>query len=438
MLEDIQIEKLRCEMKRILIIYVVIILVTAFTSVFAQDYGNDYYNNDGGNVSGVFYSSLSPYGTWIQLDNGMTVWRPSHLSYGWLPYRDGRWVWTDDGWYWDSYEPFGYIVYHYGRWYNDNYYGWIWVPDDQWAPAWVQWRYDNDYIGWAPLPPYAAFSMSLGIDFTYNYVTPYSCWNFVGYRYFCDPNPYHYYVTDRIKYRIYSDSRFRTNYGYSDGRVINRGVDVDYIRQRSGGRIVESRIERVGNSRDLGGDRGRNPGIVRAFVPPRAELVRGAGRNINIQRGVRSSTLDASRVELFRNPSRSDNTGRINSQPENRNNPWQLRDNRPENRTVNPRLPENVRPNNRDSNPWQPNNVRPENKDQNPWRPQVNKPENRNSNPLDKRNYTPQKRNEAPQQRNNSPQIRRETPVRQAPQVRRENNNGNRGNDKKVERGRGR
>ncbi len=33
--------------------------------------------------------------------------------------------------------------------------GWVWVPGDEWAPAWVSWRITNDkkYVGWAPLTP---------------------------------------------------------------------------------------------------------------------------------------------------------------------------------------------------------------------------------------------------------------------------------------------
>ena len=428
-------------MKRI-IFYMILIVGMAFSLGFAQDYGNNYnndgyYNDNGGNVSVAFYSALAPYGNWIQLDNGITVWRPLNMHYGWLPYRYGHWVWTDDGWYWDSYEPFGYIVYHYGRWYYDNYYGWIWVPDNQWAPAWVQWRYDNDYIGWAPLPPYASFSIGFGINFSFNYVTPYNYWHFVGYRYFCDSHPYDHFIHDRYKYRIYSDSRFRTNYGYSDGRVINRGVDVDYIRQRSGGRIVESRIERVDSPRNLSSGAGRNPGVVRAFIPVRDELTRTVGRDANIRRGLRSSSLDVSRVQLFRSPAGRNVTPRQpDIRQENRNsNPWQPQNNRPDNRIINPRQPENVRPQNRNVNPWAPNNVRPENRNQNPR--QINKPENHNSNPWTPKSYAPQQRNERPQPRVSRPEIRRE-PVRQAPQIRRENNNQNRGNAGRVERGRGR
>ena len=50
-------------------------------------------------------------------------------------------------------EPFAWAVYHYGRWGYDEDYGWFWVPGDTWAPAWVQWRYSDDYVGWAPVGP---------------------------------------------------------------------------------------------------------------------------------------------------------------------------------------------------------------------------------------------------------------------------------------------
>ena len=134
-----------------------------------------------------FYVSLAPHGSWIEIDNGLLAWRPSHIHNRWAPYQAGRWVWSSYGWYWDSYEPFGDITYHYGRWYNDDYYGWLWIPDNEWGPAWVEWRYDDDYIGWAPLSPYATFSISIGaIRFTHAYTSPWGIWNFVRYRHFAN------------------------------------------------------------------------------------------------------------------------------------------------------------------------------------------------------------------------------------------------------------
>jgi hypothetical protein len=252
----------------------------------------------GGGV--YFYSSLAPYGSWIQISGGVTVWRPGHITGEWQPYRDGYWIWTNDGWYWESYEPFGYITYHYGRWYYDDYYGWIWVPDNQWAPAWVEWRYDNDYIGWAPLPPYASFSIGIGINFTINYYSPYSHWHFVRYRHFCDPYAYKYYVPSRDVYRFYNRTRYRTNYGYSSGRVINRGVDIDFVRKRSGRNIRERMIERVNDPRLVRNQNGRNSDRVRSYYIERDRLSRENIDGRRIERSDRRSSLDISRMGIDR------------------------------------------------------------------------------------------------------------------------------------------
>jgi hypothetical protein len=275
-------------MKRLIFVLIIIILGAASKISVAQD--DDYGEN------GDFYASLSPYGTWIELNNRVTVWRPLHVLRDWAPYRYGHWMWTNDGWYWDSDEPFGSIVYHYGRWYNDNYYGWIWVPDNVWAPAWVEWRYNDSYIGWAPLSPYASFSIGIGIRFTRAYETSISFWHFVDYRHMCDPYVFNYYVSDRVRYEIFSYTRYRTNYGYSNGRVINRGVDVDFIRQRGGGRIVERQIQRVDNPRNTGAR--SNDNFVRTYIPTRKQLAGTDNRNIEIKRGAKPSSLDVSRLDI--------------------------------------------------------------------------------------------------------------------------------------------
>ena len=73
------------------------------------------------------------------------------------------------------------------RLYTEDY-GWVWVPGTVWSPAWVQYRYGDPYVGWAPLPPgpnwrydsgYQDLSQQLAIG-------PYA-WSFVGLRYFADP-----------------------------------------------------------------------------------------------------------------------------------------------------------------------------------------------------------------------------------------------------------
>lgn len=103
-------------------------------------------------VSVTVRQQLSNYGAWQTSRRYGDVWVPS-VAAQWRPYTDGRWIWTDDGWYWQSNEPFGAVVYHYGNWVYDDDLGWVWIAGDEWAPAWVVWRESADDIGWAPAPP---------------------------------------------------------------------------------------------------------------------------------------------------------------------------------------------------------------------------------------------------------------------------------------------
>lgn len=195
----------------------------------------------------IFYSSLSSHGEWVQVDFGY-AWRPYHIRHGWRPYLDGRWVWTEYGWYWVSYEPFGWAVYHYGRWYYDDYYGWIWIPDDVWGPAWVEWRYNDDYIGWAPLPPYARFSVSVGISFTTRWVAPVHYWNFVPCRHFTTTRVVDYVQPVERTRRFFGNTRTATEIRGDGNRVVNRGVDIDFVERRTNGRV--NRVEVVENERE--------------------------------------------------------------------------------------------------------------------------------------------------------------------------------------------
>lgn len=105
------------------------------------------------NATADFYAPLGTLGTWVTVGSYGRCWHPSGVAVTWRPYCDGTWVWTDCGWYWESPEPWGWACYHYGRWVLDPGMGWIWVPDVEWAPAWVWWREGGGYIGWAPCPP---------------------------------------------------------------------------------------------------------------------------------------------------------------------------------------------------------------------------------------------------------------------------------------------
>ena len=48
---------------------------------------------------------------------------PTGIGAGWRPYFYGEWIWTDEGWYWESDEPWGWACYHYGRWVSSPEYG---------------------------------------------------------------------------------------------------------------------------------------------------------------------------------------------------------------------------------------------------------------------------------------------------------------------------
>ncbi|CAL8967517.1 hypothetical protein RHODGE_RHODGE_00440 [Rhodoplanes serenus] len=108
-------------------------------------------------VSAEFRGALDPHGKWHRHQRWGEVWVPAKAGRDWRPYRNGRWVYSDDyGWYWnaaDEEAAWGLVVYHYGRWVQDTEIGWAWVPGREWGPAWVDWRRGERAVGWAPLPP---------------------------------------------------------------------------------------------------------------------------------------------------------------------------------------------------------------------------------------------------------------------------------------------
>lgn len=109
-----------------------------------------------------FQEALSPYGDWVEVRGYGACWHP-YVENEWTPYTDGFWAYTDAGWTWVSHEPFGSIVFHYGRWLLTSA-GWCWVPGSDWAPAWVSWRASEEHIGWAPLPPEVPWDNQRGIS----------------------------------------------------------------------------------------------------------------------------------------------------------------------------------------------------------------------------------------------------------------------------------
>lgn len=254
---------------------------------------------------GVFYSSLSQHGEWIELEPDFYVWRPMHVRHGWRPYMDGRWAWTSQGWYWVSNEPFGWATFHYGRWYYDDYYGWIWTPGYDWAPAWVEWRYDDNYIGWSPLPPYATFRINIGIYFTNHWAAPIHYWSFVRYRHFHKPHMGTYYEPVEKTRRFFGNTRSRNNYDYENDRIINRGVDRKFVERQSGERI---RTAEIVETRDRQTERIVREGErhqIEVYRPRDVDAERSRPERIEARKADRGTSLDMNKIDRSYNRERN-------------------------------------------------------------------------------------------------------------------------------------
>ena len=183
---------------------------------------------------GFFYDNLASYGNWIQRPSYGWVWTPSQVSSNWRPYQDGHWVSTDQGWTWISEEPYGWVTYHYGRWFDDPEIGWEWVPGTDWAPAWVSFQEGADYVGWAPLPP--SFDINVGYNRGGYGLAP-EAYVFVPERYFLSASLGSYFVPRERVSVFFGQTRNYTSYRHDGGRIYNQGIPFENI-QRYVGRNV--------------------------------------------------------------------------------------------------------------------------------------------------------------------------------------------------------
>ncbi|OPY71721.1 MAG: FecR protein [Syntrophorhabdus sp. PtaU1.Bin058] len=118
-----------------------------------------------GNATAYLPDELRPYsydlaknGQWVYEQEYGYVWTPTVIVVkDWSPYRVGRWVWMGGNYVWISYEPWGWVPYHYGRWTFISKRGWCWVPPRRgfvyWGPGYVGWVYTPTYVSWVPLAP---------------------------------------------------------------------------------------------------------------------------------------------------------------------------------------------------------------------------------------------------------------------------------------------
>lgn len=215
-----------------------------------------------------FYDSLSPYGTWVEVEGYGRCWQPTVVvvNPGWQPYSDrGHWVYTDSGWYWMSDYSWGWAPFHYGRWFSHPRYGWCWWPDRVWGPSWVSWRYSNDYCGWAPLPPaayyrtgfgFSYYGRSVGMDFDFGLGA--GCFTFVAWNNFCDSRPWHHRVPHHQVSQVFHRTTIVNNYRTGDhNAVINHGISRELVREhtRTELRPVAIRERNDGDGRGGRGER---------------------------------------------------------------------------------------------------------------------------------------------------------------------------------------
>lgn len=212
----------------------------AYPPVETEYYDEDYRDYSSGVDISYFYDHLSPYGYWTQHSLYGYVWIPRISTYGWRPYTNGRWIWTDYGWTWISAYNWGWAPFHYGRWGWDDYLGWYWRPGNVWGPAWVTWRRGSYYLGWAPLPPDIGFVVGVGIS-SLPYSLHHRYWIFVENRYFYNTGLLRYVLPRERTLTIINRTSLRTNIVVQNNRIVNRGIDIDHVRNVSNRRI--SKIE---------------------------------------------------------------------------------------------------------------------------------------------------------------------------------------------------
>ena len=201
------------------------IVVGAFTPAAAQ-------------ISEDAQIALEDYGSWRPHPRFGEVWVPRAVPPDWRPYQNGHWVYTDEwGWYWvsdDVEADWGWVVYHYGRWAFEPGFGWFWVPGDEWAPAWVNWRYGDEFVGWAPLPP---------DELVESYEVEPAYWMFVPGRYMISPRLRTYYVPVYRRSVILRTTRVvNRTFPVHGGLAVNPGISPAFVARVSRTPVASYRV----------------------------------------------------------------------------------------------------------------------------------------------------------------------------------------------------
>lgn len=105
------------------------------------------------------------YGEWKWNSLYGFVWIPNYArkypTGDWQPYVHGSWTSFDNQLFWVPQEPWGWVPYHLGVWIWDKDIGWMWMPGDAFAPAWVTWEFFAGFYMWKPWSLYDWYYSSL-------------------------------------------------------------------------------------------------------------------------------------------------------------------------------------------------------------------------------------------------------------------------------------
>jgi len=344
-----------------------------------------------------FYDELSPYGQWIDYPGYGYVWMPS-VGYGFRPYStNGHWVPTDMGWTWASDYPWGWAAFHYGRWFFDNGYGWMWIPGQEWAPAWVSWRSSQEYYGWAPMGPNISFN-------TGYYNPPANYWCFVPHQYVSNPHMNNYYVNESRNVTIINNTTIINNYNTSSNlrNSYRGGPAADEVARYSGAPVRPVVVRE--NNRP--GEQLNNNQF--SIYRPRVSTVPAQNANGNRPAPARVQSLRDVRPTTRQNGEAMEPGN--NNQPVNRNNgstPAAVNNNNPNTTNSRPAVEPSRTTNPENNNNFNhPADVRPDNDNRN-RNPQVQQPVNsRPVNPAPQNNtfnrQAPSTQNTAKPTQNNS------------------------------------
>jgi hypothetical protein len=166
---------------------------------------------------------------------------PVNVEPVYVPYSNGQWLNTEQGWYFQAATPVEEVTHHYGRWVETPAAGYVWVPGRVWAPAWVDWRENDQYIAWAPLTP----GMFLVNDVMQAPVFYEDRYVVVEKKYFVEPSVYKYMYKENKNKIMIKEWRRIDGVMVMNKTVINKGPNVNDITTYVGHDVGLYKINKV-------------------------------------------------------------------------------------------------------------------------------------------------------------------------------------------------